>query len=120
AAAAANLRLRLELPESQIQLPPEVEHGFYRIAQEAISNAVTHAQASALTLRLAFEPDQITLLVEDDGHGFDIRQAPPAGHYGIAGMRERAALLGGQFELDSAPGSGTRIVVRVPRSMRKL
>jgi signal transduction histidine kinase len=86
----------------------------YRIAQEAIANVISHAQARTLTLELTFDPALITLLVADDGHGFDINQDAQAGHYGIAGMRERTALLGGQFELTSMPGAGTRLAVRIP------
>jgi signal transduction histidine kinase len=115
AAAAANLGLRLQLPDSMPQLPPELEQGVYRLAQEAIANAVTHAQASTLTVELRLQPGLITLLVEDDGHGFDLHQALRAGHYGITGMRERTTLLNGRFELVSAPGAGTRVVVDLPR-----
>jgi signal transduction histidine kinase len=115
AAASANLRLRLQLPDQMPQLPPELEQGVYRIAQEALANVITHAQASTLTLHMTLEPALLTLLVEDDGHGFDVSQHTLAGHYGVAGMRERTSLLSGQFELVSAPGAGTSIVARVPR-----
>jgi signal transduction histidine kinase len=115
AAASANLRLRLQLPDHMPQLPPELEQGVYRIAQEAIANVITHAQASTLTLHMTLDPALLTLLVEDDGHGFDLNQHALAGHYGIAGMHERTSLLNGQFELVSAPGAGTRIVARLPR-----
>jgi signal transduction histidine kinase len=115
AAAAANLRLQLQLPDHMPQLAPELEQGVYRIAQEAIANVITHAQASTLTLHMTLEPDLLTLLVADDGHGFDVNQHTLAGHYGIAGMRERMTLLNGRFELTSAAGAGTRIVARVPR-----
>ena len=113
-ASAANLHLWLELAEMLSQLPPEIEHGLYRIALEATANAVTHSQPSCLTLRLEVGSALTTLLVEDDGRGFDIRQDHQAGHYDIPGMRKRSTHLNGEFELNSAPGAGTRIVVRVP------
>ncbi|MBA3469750.1 MAG: sensor histidine kinase [Herpetosiphonaceae bacterium] len=115
AAAAANLRLQIHLPEIMPQLGPEVEQGVYRIAQEAIANATIHAQATTLSLDLKIAPKAITLLVRDDGVGFDPRQTAQPGHYGIAGMRERALLLGAQLSLDSTPGAGTRIEVNIPR-----
>jgi signal transduction histidine kinase len=114
AAAEASLRLSLRLPESMPQLAPALEQGVYRIAQEAIANVIAHAQASTLTVRLAFDPALLALEVADDGHGFDPAQAAAPGHYGIVGMRERALLLGGQFELTSAPGAGTRLAIRIP------
>lgn len=94
-------------------LPFRVEASLYRIAQEALNNVNRHASARRLTVSLGMQPDQVTLLVEDDGRGFDPSQTPE-GRYGLIGLNERAKLLGGTFELCSTPGSGTRIKVTIP------
>ena len=92
-------------------LSPDTEHTIYRIAQEAVANVVRHAMAGALAVHLAAEEHRLTLVVRDDGRGFDTAQDPPGGHYGLAGMRERAELMGGQFTIASAPGAGTIVTV---------
>ncbi|HEX8243221.1 MAG TPA: GAF domain-containing sensor histidine kinase [Longimicrobium sp.] len=94
-------------------LPPGVEAGMYRIAQQALANATRHAQARRVVVRLARTGDALELSVADDGIGFDVG-AVPAGRFGLVGMSERARLLGGTAAVDSAPGAGTRVEVRVP------
>ncbi len=93
-------------------LPPAVEVGLYRIAQEALQNALRHAAASRIFLRLETSSDRVRLVVQDDGKGFPEEAA--AGRFGLIGMRERARLLGGSFQLESSPGAGTRITTEVP------
>lgn len=99
------------------RLTPEVELSLYRIAQEALNNVVKHARATHASLTLTFAPNHIELTVSDDGIGFVVPQSPtdlaPAGHFGLLGIHERIALLGGHLEIESAPGSGTRLRVRV-------
>ena len=99
-------------------LSPRVEMGVFRIAQEALTNTVNHAEAQTLSVTLdvgeglaLHEP--LRLEVEDDGRGFNPAE-PPAGHFGLIGMRERARLLGGTLEIASAPGAGTRISLDLP------
>ena len=96
---------------------PILEAGIYRIAQEAITNAVKHAQASRLTLRLSEDAEMVTLSVEDDGCGFEAADRPYTG-FGLIGMRERVELLGGKLEVISHAGRGTRIDVAVPAQRR--
>ncbi|HLI27178.1 MAG TPA: histidine kinase [Chloroflexota bacterium] len=101
----------------QGRLPARLETGLYRLAQEALANVAKHARPSRVDLRLVQQPGRLELIVADDGVGFDPRApvcAGPHGGFGLAGMRERAALLGGQLVVDSAPGRGTRVVVQVP------
>lgn len=97
---------------------PEVEISLYRIVQEALSNIVKHADAREVKISLAYEQDELSLSVQDDGKGFDpdiLDEYQVANNsLGIAGMQERAELLGGTFEITSAWKEGTRIVVRVP------
>src|SRR5215208_4125000 len=94
-------------------LPPSVEAALYRICQEALTNVARHAGAGRATVRLVATPDRVRLVVEDDGRGFDASGVPEDRH-GIVGMRERAAVLGGAFEVHSSPGAGTRIEATVP------
>jgi DNA-binding NarL/FixJ family response regulator/signal transduction histidine kinase len=88
-----------------------------RIAQEALNNALRHSQASRVRVGLLYETEAVTLRIEDDGVGFDTAQpmAPNRqGGYGLFGMKERARALGGELEIESTPGWGTRIAVRLP------
>lgn len=97
-------------------LPLPAKEALYRIAQEALHNAVRHAQAQSVHLRLACYPDSVTLAVADDGVGFD-PGGDFDGHLGLRSMRERALRLGGRLSVDSQPGHGTRIEVRLPRAV---
>lgn len=85
----------------------------YRIAQEAMHNTVKHARASEVVLRLEQTAGGITMEVRDDGVGF-VTSASFPGHLGLHSMRERVTNLGGTFEIESTPGAGVRICVRVP------
>jgi signal transduction histidine kinase len=100
------------------RLKPEVELAAFRVAQEAIANAVRHAGASQITLKVAFGNQELALSVEDDGAGFEQPDIPDAlteeGHFGLVGMRERALLLGGRLDIASRPGEGTRVEARFP------
>ena len=97
-----------------LSLPDETAIGLYRICQEALSNALRHADATRATVTLSHADGKITLTVTDDGRGFDPSQVQgQAGSFGLLGMAERTEGLGGRLELKSAPGKGTRISVHV-------
>ena len=105
--------MRVDL-ESRVRgrLPTDVETALYRIVQEALTNIVKHAQASAVSIVLARQGGTVTALIEDDGRGFS-----PVGNgegLGLLGMGERLALLGGKLKVESSPGAGTTIVAEVP------
>ncbi|HLW01377.1 MAG TPA: GAF domain-containing sensor histidine kinase [Ktedonobacterales bacterium] len=85
----------------------------YRIAQEALHNTVKHARAREVTLRLAQTAEGVTLVVHDDGAGFDTTASFP-GHLGLHSMRERVASLGGSLQIESAPGQGTTVRAHLP------
>ena len=98
-------------------LPPlddELQTLLFRIAQEALNNAAKHAAAHSLLLRLVVRDGRLQLQVIDDGGGFDPAQAAAAAGTGLGSMRERLRLYGGQLELRSAPGHGTRLRATVP------
>ena len=92
--------------------PLDVKEALYRIAVESMNNAVKHAQATRISLRLQTQDGIITLEVHDDGVGFDPQGGYP-GHLGLRSMRERAAQIGAALEIESAPGLGTQVKVRV-------
>lgn len=95
--------------------PLATKIALYRILSEALSNAHRHGGAAGVSVRLSTEPDGFLVAeVGDEGPGFDPRRARGDGHLGLAGMRERAELLGGRFELRSAPGEGTTVRVALP------
>lgn len=98
-------------------LAEHVETALYRITQEALQNVTKHAEAEHVSVTLRNTgADTAELRVRDDGRGFALEEGPGAGRvsYGLPGMRERADLIGGSLRVDSRPGAGTTIVVRVP------
>ncbi len=107
-AARANLHLNLQVPERLPALAAAVEQCLYRVAQEAVANVAHHANAQTLTVQLQVN-GSITLRVCDDGCGFTPQQTELAGHFGMAGMRERVQLVGGTLSITSQPGQGTTV-----------
>ncbi len=99
--------------DAEPETTPEAKHALYRIAQESLHNVAKHAQARNVRLHLLNEPGAVTLTVADDGVGFDCKGSFP-GHLGLLSMRERAREVGGTLNVDSRPGQGSRIRVRVP------
>ncbi|HMJ24546.1 MAG TPA: sensor histidine kinase, partial [Pyrinomonadaceae bacterium] len=95
-----------------------IEGNLLRIGQEAINNAVSHAQARNILINLRFEARRVQLSVRDDGHGFDYQESmnADAKHFGLIGMQERAVRIGGTLAIDSRTGEGTEVLVDVPVS----
>ena len=101
-------------------LNPVVRGEAYRIAGEALRNAVKHAHARRIVVTIDYEARQFRLSVRDDGHGMDeetMRPQQPPGHFGLSGMRERAAIVKGRLEVRSAMGFGTEIELQVPAAI---
>lgn len=99
------------------RLPSQYETVLFRITQEALANIAKHAGATQVHVALRISPTQVELFIEDNGRGFDPQKAAigkGGGGWGLLGMKERAALLGGQVEIDAAPGRGVRVHVTVP------
>ncbi len=96
------------------RLPAEMETTLYRVTQEALNNVVRHAQAGRVSVLLERRADRVSLIVEDDGRGFDAAAALKSGRLGLLGMQERATLVGGTLEIESTPGRGTTVFVRIP------
>jgi signal transduction histidine kinase len=93
-------------------LPPGTEREILLVAQEAIHNVKKHAGAKHVFVQLEYGTAQVALEVRDDGQGFSSEPAPPEGHYGLTGMRERAATIGGTLDVVSEPGIGTTVRLR--------
>ena len=98
-------------------LNPVVRDEAYRIASEALRNAFKHAQARQIIVTIRYEARQFRLTVRDDGKGIDeamIQRQPMTGHFGLPGMRERAAIVRGHLDVRTQPGAGTEVELRVP------
>lgn len=108
----AGVEARL-LVEELVELPAPVVEGFYRIAQEALNNALKHAQATTVTVYLRSEGKGVVLEVVDNGQGFDPNKLGDTGGLGLVNMKERAEQLHGSLEINSVPGEGTSLKVTV-------
>jgi signal transduction histidine kinase len=100
------------------RLPAAIEICCFRLAQEALTNVIRHAGARHVAIELAFDDDEVQLVVRDDGKGFDVRAARDRAAYGaslgLLSMEERASLAGGTLQIESTPGHGTTIRARFP------
>jgi signal transduction histidine kinase len=112
------IQARVEVNGTFRPLPPLVEDNLLRIGQEAINNAVKHADAEQIFVNLIFDVRRVQLSVRDDGRGFANQGAAngKAGHFGLIGMRERAEQIGGTLSVHSTAGGGTEVVADVPVS----
>ncbi|MDP3070476.1 MAG: sensor histidine kinase [Opitutaceae bacterium] len=115
-AMGTNARIVVHCDGTPRPLPDFVAGNLLLLAQEGITNALKHAHPGEITLQLIFRPRHLTLMIRDDGFGFDpaTAEGPKDGHFGLQGMRERMKRLGGTIAFESAPGRGTTITVTVP------
>jgi two-component system sensor histidine kinase UhpB len=115
---SAGIRAEVNAPGSFPALPPEMATALFRIVQEAVSNIIRHADAKSVTIDLQASDGRLQLQIRDDGRGFDpelaFRDAVELHRLGLLGMRERVERLGGQVEVDSAPGKGTIVQASIP------
>jgi signal transduction histidine kinase len=95
------------------RLPEELETALYRIVQEALTNVIKHAGATRVTIMLVQKGNAVSLIVQDDGAGFDPQDVREGG-LGLTGMRERVSLLGGRLSVESTEGAGTMLSAEVP------
>ena len=105
----------VQVPEHLPPLSAAKEVGLFRILQEALTNVIRHAQAQTVELTLSVQGKELCLSISDDGQGFEPSAGRPAS-FGLVGMRERVLMLGGTLSLQSEPGAGTTLSVRVPLS----
>jgi len=108
------IETKFEVDGDEISIAPGAVHHLVCIGQEAVTNALRHADASTIQIRLHYGVDSLSLSIRDNGHGFQVSShAPRTGHFGIAVMEERARKLGGTLRLNSSSESGTEVTVTV-------
>jgi signal transduction histidine kinase len=112
-AARERAKVEVKIHGRPVRLPGQVEMNLLRIAQEAVSNALTHGGAQRVEIELTYSPISIGLAVTDDGKGFAAGQNSPSGHFGLLDMRERAQSMGSQLKIESQPGRGARVAIEV-------
>ena len=117
----AGISVALETAGGERRLPAELETALFRVAQEAMSNVARHAEAENAGVLVEFGDRYVGVDVEDDGRGFDVEAAltrdsdgKHEAPFGLIGMRERVEMLGGTLTVESRPGQGTTVRVRVP------
>jgi two-component system NarL family sensor kinase len=109
--AAMDTTLYYEIEGVVYSLPTEVESNLLRIGQEALTNAIRHANADEIRVELVYDRDQVCLRVKDNGQGFGVGSIPSSEGFGLLGMSERAERIGAQLTIRSQPGQGTEIIV---------
>ena len=113
-----DLKVKVDIEGEEIQITSALKIAIFRIVQEALNNITKHAQANAVYIRVEYRPQRVIVSVRDDGIGFDLdlvrmsRARRPS--LGLAGMQERAALLGGEVNIQSSPGQGTLVEASLP------
>ncbi len=115
----SGLECHFDIAGAPVRLPVQSESSIYRLVEEALANVATHAEASTLSVLLQYEPSMLSVVVEDNGCGFDaqawLQNANDSrSHLGLLSMQERATTLGGSMDVESAPGCGTRLIFRLP------
>ncbi|OBZ09951.1 MULTISPECIES: sensor histidine kinase [Bacillales] len=107
-----------ELIGKEARMPSAMEAAIYRLVQEAFTNALKHASATHVLLEINYQPQQISIVIQDNGVGFHSelieQDASQNAHFGLVGMRERIELIEGRMDIDSNPGRGTKIMIDIP------
>ena len=109
------MRCQTELRDGEGIAGPEALV-LFRIVQEALTNVARHAGATLVRIGLSADPGAAVLTVSDDGRGITVEEQARPSSLGLAGMRERALVLGGEVHLNGAPGAGTTVTARLPRT----
>jgi signal transduction histidine kinase len=105
----SDFQLELDIDHNPGNYPDEVQQSVYRIAQEALANVADHAQAQNAWVVLKQDQNQLSLIVRDDGCGFDPEKTEERLHFGLLGIRERAEMIGGNLSVESQVGKGTQV-----------
>ena len=113
-AKSTGVKVRVAVSDEVGRLPAETEAAIYRVVQEALHNVAKHAHARNVNIHMAREGHGVRLLVDDDGVGMERRSSSRGKSFGLAGIKERVGMLGGELRLQSSKGKGTRIEVTVP------
>jgi len=111
---AGAMQVRLTVEGEQVPLSPGIDLAAYRIAQEGLTNALRHADATEARVLVRYSPDRLDVVVEDDGRGLDGTSAGDSGGHGLTGIRERVALYGGSLDLGRSSTGGVRLSATLP------
>ncbi|RYG45390.1 MAG: response regulator, partial [Chitinophagaceae bacterium] len=111
-AQRSGIQVDLKPGDKDITVDPDIAIGIFRIYQEVLINVARHAEAGRVETSLAKNTEEITLIIADNGKGFDTLQKKKT--LGLLGMKERAQMIGGSFSINSKPGAGTTVIIRVP------
>jgi signal transduction histidine kinase len=112
---SAGLEVTTALAEVDNKLSLDARLAVYRMVQESLSNVMRHSGVSSASVTLALDDHVVTLVVEDQGRGFSPHRLPAGGSgLGLIGLHERALMAGGEVDIVSSPGEGTRVIVRLP------
>jgi signal transduction histidine kinase len=109
---SSEIDLAYDAGREQTRLSPDIEATLYRLVQEALNNVVKHAGADEVTVAIAEGSDALRVRIQDNGEGFD--PSEDSGRFGLLGMRERVELVGGELEVRSRRGEGTRVSAKLP------
>jgi len=112
-ASRGSIKTMIELPDKLDVLDRLTQQCIYRIIQESMTNIVQHAEARHAIIKLTLKADELRLLIQDDGKGFDVNQVDQRIHFGITGMQERVKLIGGDLQIESVVGKGTTLRLHV-------
>ena len=110
----SGIKTELKEPGEELLLTDAAKIGLFRIFQESLTNVARHSKATKVTVDLLAEQDHIVLCIKDNGIGFDEEKISQKRTLGILGMKERSAMIRGNYEISSIPGKGTTVVVSVP------
>jgi len=112
--ARTGILCKFACAREQLVVPAEAGTAAFRIVQETLTNVARHAQATSVSVELQAGGGQLTLTIKDNGRGITDLEIAHSRSFGLLGMRERAALLGGEFTISGAPGQGTTVAVKLP------
>lgn len=107
------VHFKSELPPD-ITIAQETITGLFRICQESLTNVARHAQATEVTITISLKDGQLLMTIHDNGKGFDVKKSAERKTLGLLGMKERTLMIDGKYEIDSAPGKGTTVMVTIP------
>jgi signal transduction histidine kinase len=116
------LKVTVDVIGEEQSISPPVRLALFRVAQEALTNVIKHAQAETASVTLKFNAENVSIDVKDDGAGFDLNQVMSGKvrpSWGLLGMQERAALLGGEVNIESQPGQGTAVQINIPYLLKE-
>jgi signal transduction histidine kinase len=108
------IECRLTSALRDVKVPPELGTALFRIFQETLTNVARHSQATRVDVRLESQGESLWMELDDNGRGILESETRQAHSFGLVGMKERAAMLGGEFQISGQPGHGTRVNVRLP------